>query len=419
MAEPASPSTTRPGPRSLIHRAVLGLGLASLLISACAPPAGADKTVDGDLAVRRGTFAERYLLTGELVAGEAERLTVPRFPGWQVQIRWMEEDGAEVEAGQKVLELDNSNFSGDLEDKRLAAVEADNLLERAQAEAAAAAADKELTVEQRRAEMAKARLRASVPEDLLPAREYQERQLALRNAELALAKAEEELAATREAKELDVEMRRIERAKTRREIETAEEAIESLSLNAPTSGVLIVEEHPWEERKLQVGDTVWVGMPVMQIPDLGSMEVEAVLSDVDEGRVRVGQRAVVTPDAFPERRIPGVVTEVAPVAREVEGASLRRNFQVRLELAEVDPSWMRPGMSVKVEVEGTPAEDVLIAPRAALDPGSDPPRAFLAGGGTAEVRLGRCNPSHCIVEEGLEEGQRLAAAFGSSTREAS
>ena len=68
---------------------------------------------------------------------------------------------------------------------------------------------------------------------------------------------------------------------------------------------------------------------------------------------------------------------------------------------------MRPGMSVKAEILAPPAEDGLIAPRSALDLSSDPPRARLAGGRMAEVRLGPCNALDCLIQEGLSEGTVL------------
>jgi len=58
------------------------------------------------------------LLTGVLRATEAENIVVPRTPSWQVQIRWLEEDGAQVTAGQKIIEFDNSAFAGTIEDKK-------------------------------------------------------------------------------------------------------------------------------------------------------------------------------------------------------------------------------------------------------------------------------------------------------------
>lgn len=358
--------------------------------------------------VREGTFQERFLLTGELRAAEAVPVVVPRTPGFQVQLRWMEEDGREVEAGQRVVELDNSSFTSDLEDKRLTLAERETDLERTRTESAASLAEREFELEQRQAELEKARIEASIPRELLSARDFQQRQLDLKRAEVAVIKAREDLEATRRANRSDVELSRIELERARREIEEAENAIELLTLEAPASGVLVVEEHPWEGRKFQLGDSVYPGWTVARLPDLGTLQVEAVLHDVDEGRIEAGLRARATPDAFPDLHLEGEVLEVSPVAREVSRSSLRRYFLVRVRLDGADPRRLRPGMSVKVEVFGEPREGVLLVARRALELEADPPRAHLATGGIREVRLGPCNPTHCVVEEGLTAGERLA-----------
>jgi multidrug efflux pump subunit AcrA (membrane-fusion protein) len=173
--------------------------------------------------------------------------------------------------------------------------------------------------------------------------------------------------------------------------------------------VFVVEENRWEGgRKLQEGDMVYVGMTVARLPDLSSMRVRAVLSDVDDGLVRPGMTATCSLDAYPDRAYPCRVTAVAPVARESDRSSLLRAFEVGLDLGAGEPGRMRPGMSVKVEVETAAAGGVLLAPRAALEPTAAGARARLAGGGWREVTLGPCDAWQCAVEEGLEEGDRLA-----------
>ena len=59
-----------------------------------------------EAVVTRGTFQTTILMTGELEAVEAALVVVPRTPLWRMPIRWMEEDGAVVKEGQKVIELD-------------------------------------------------------------------------------------------------------------------------------------------------------------------------------------------------------------------------------------------------------------------------------------------------------------------------
>ena len=209
-----------------------------------------------DLVVRRGEFRDRFLLTGELQAVKADDIVAPRTPVWLVAIRWMEKDGAEVKAGQKVLEFDNSAFASDLEEKRLSLAEAESDLAQAESDAQAQEEDRIFALEERRVALEKARIEATVPEELSDRRRYQERQLALRRAETEFQKAGEDLAAQRASALADLENRRISVEKARREIRLAEAAIDALALSAPRGGILVVAENPWEDRKFEVGDTV-------------------------------------------------------------------------------------------------------------------------------------------------------------------
>lgn len=397
-----------------IQRTFQSLLLAAALGAAgCAGPAEGDR--GADLAVRRGDLRPRLLLTGELAAERAVELKVPRTPSWQVQVRWMVEDGTVVRAGDRVVELDNSSFTGELEEKRAGAADATTELARKQAESRSSIAEKEWAVEQKRSELAKAKLAAAVPQDLVSLRDHQDKQLTLRRAEVELAKAERDLAAEREAVSADLEVQRITLRRSERDIAQAEEAIHALELRAPRDGIALAANHPWEGRKLREGDNVWVGMTVAILPELTTLQVQARLSDVDDGRIKPGMEAVCTLDAYPGESFRGRVVDISAVAKESPRQPLLRSFPVRIRLDRVDVKKMRPGMSVRVEVFGPEVRGALLAPRAAIDFSGERPRVVLAGGParggkageTREIRLGPCDASFCVVEQGLEDGARL------------
>jgi multidrug resistance efflux pump len=396
-------------PLALLAALTLG-GLAGVWAGCAGGGAQAEGEAGHRLVVRRGTLQPRVLLTGELTSARAEPLTVPRTEVIPLQVRWLAEDGAEIKAGDRVVEFDNSQFTSKIEEKRLAVAEASNELVRLQAEGRTNASEKTYKVEQAESELKKARIAANIPEGVLATREYQERQTALRRAEVELAKAREDQAALRKENEASLAMQRITRDKSLREIETAERAIQVLTLKAPRDGIVVVAEHPWEGRKFQQGDSVFPGMRVASLPDLGSLQIEAVLSDVDDGKVQVGMPVVATLDAYPAVRYTGRVIEVQPVARELNRNPLLRFFPVTVALDRSDPARMRPGMSVRVEVQPPAQGSALLAPRAGLDLGAKPPRARLAGGGTAEVKLGPCSALDCVILSGLREGMELRAA---------
>lgn len=391
------------------------LALASL--AACAAPGSGAASPAGsgdpapELMARRGDFERRVLLTGSLEAARAAALTVPRNPTWQVELRWIAKDGSAVQAGDPVIELDDSSFATELENRENTLADRVAELARREIEIRLQTREREFEVTRRQAEVEKAALEAEVPEGIVPRQDLEERRLALARAELELATAEADLAAHREASEADVEILRIEIGKLRREIEAARAAVRELRLQAPVDGILLVGRHPWQNRKIQVGDSVWVGLTVATIPDLSSLVVEARLPDVDDGSVAPGMAAVVTLDAFPGLTFRGRVREVAPVAQDEGAESLRRFFHTVVELDEIDSDRMIPGMSARVEVIAERREDAVLVPRRALATNAaGEARVHLAGGGTAVVGLGPCDERVCVVEEGVEAGTALAAA---------
>ena len=262
---------------------------------------------------RRGSFVVRRLLTGTLEAAEAAHIIAPRIARGDLQIRWMEEDGVPVRQGQTVLEFANDAFTADLEEKKLTARKAAKELVQLESQAKAETAEKAFAVEERSAELEKARIEADIPIEILPKREYQERQLAFERARAAYEDARDEHESLRAAKRQELEIQRLALEKTEFEIRTAEDAIELLSLEAPRDGLLVISDLPWEGRKLIVGDAVWPGFVLMTIPDLSVMQVSATLSDVDDGQVVRGMEARVTLDSYPDRHFAATVEDITHV----------------------------------------------------------------------------------------------------------
>jgi multidrug resistance efflux pump len=186
---------------------------------------------------------------------------------------------------------------------------------------------------------------------------YQEKQLELERRQAGLSRALDEQRAYEQSGALELRVKEIALDKREREVESAEEAILALSLTAPSDGIVLTNVHPWFQRKVQSGDNVWVNFALMRLPDLSTLQINAWLSDVDDGRIQPGERVIAYLDAHPGLQFPGRVVEVGPIAREMSQRSLRRSFAVRIALDRIDPERMLPGMSVRVEVLGAGAQD--------------------------------------------------------------
>jgi multidrug efflux pump subunit AcrA (membrane-fusion protein) len=362
--------------------------------------------------VKRRDIVDRVLLAGTLHATQSEELRTPRTPVWELPIRWMAEDGAAVKAGERALEFDNSSFVSTLAEQKLAYINAlmtfDTFLDVSELDEAT----KQFELDNAKLVLAKAKVQASVPADLLPGRTAQERQLELKRAEASVAKAEKELVSVKAANKLERQVKQIELDKAKAKIEDAQKSIKELVLAAPRDGIILIGDHPWMGRKFQIGDTVQPGWTIVELPDLASgMEVRADLSDVDDGRVSVGMQGTCTLDAYSGDPLPCVVKELMPVASGRGGQSLRRGFAIVLSLAKATDR-MRPGMAVKVELHRPPLADVVVVPRGAVKLDKDKARVTLANGEQRDVELGPCDAQGCAVTKGVTEGQSVAVGGG-------
>ena len=159
-------------------------------------------------------------------------------------------------------------------------------------------------------------------------------------------------------------------------------------------------EIPWLRRKIEVGDTIGPGLTAVSLPDLGTMRVKALLSDVDDGRVVAGMKAVCTIDAYAEHPMEGTVREVSPVAREPNQTSQRRAFDVIVDLHETDRERMLPGLSVKIEIAGRRAHDAILVPRSTIDFDAAPAHVRSVDGRTVAVDVDLCDAQRCALRPG-------------------
>jgi len=390
-----------------LDRLVPVFGAVLLTATACGTP----KIIDGETSLCqsiRGDLNRRLVLTGELLALDAIEIQVPRTPSWNVLISWMIEDGAEVEAGQRILEFDNTLFASSLDNDRNEVEKLGRSLELERARAEVTLIDAELRLKRARINVEEARLEADVPERLIGAKKVEDARIALRRAEVELDKATRALELAHRTSEMEIRQREIKLARARHKVEIEEKAINELVVTAPEAGVVTVAQHPWEGRKFQIGDNPWVGLTVLRMPRLDRIAVNARLFDVDDGMVVPGAHVQCRLDMYPEQTFPGIVKDVTPIANETGPTSLRRVFEVMIDLEHPDTSHMRPGMSVRIDVPLPPLRNVILAPREALELTTEGTRVRTADGGSRDVRLGPCSARFCVVEKGLDENIPLA-----------
>jgi len=166
-------------------------------------------------------------------------------------------------------------------------------------------------------------------------------------AQEQLSVAEAELASTEKALELiitqyeeDLRLARIEVQSARAALANAKAQLSFTTITAPISGVVA-------SVSTQEGETVAAGFNAptfVTIIDLGRLQVDAYVDEVDIGKVEIGQRAVFTVDAFPAREFSGTVKAIYPKAVIQENVV---NYVVVIEIDKPYEGVLRPRCTLR------------------------------------------------------------------------
>ena len=155
-------------------------------------------------------------------------------------------------------------------------------------------------------------------------------------------------------------------------------------IRAPVDGVVI-------KRSIEPGQTVAVSLAAPELfliaQNLRDMQVEVSIDEAEVSRLRVGQKATFTVDAFPGRTFEGAITQVRKASLNVQNVIT----YTALVSASNDNQTLLPGMTANVRVITDVREGVLKVPNASLrfkPPGwTEPPKTSALEAGPLRAAL--------------------------------
>ena len=316
------------------------------------------------VTVQRGEISRRILLDGELRAVRS-RTVFADMPD-EAKITWLPPEGVLVKAGDRLAELDSTAVLNKIKDTEEKVVTAENEIVRLQSQQEGQLRD--LQVELSRFWLAheKAKVEARLPVDVVPRREYQEKQFALEKAKTEYDNHLAKIAQKKREFAADLQVKTIEKQRAENQLEQAKSGLKGMQIKAPTDGMVLYTDHWNERRKVQVGDVVWGGLPILSLPDLNEMEVVAQVNEVDGPKLSVGNQTTVILDSYPNTEITATVKDISQTAAKASWQAKAKVFTVVFTLDRTMVGQMKPGMSAQISVViGTSGQQLLI-PRAAV-----------------------------------------------------
>jgi HlyD family secretion protein len=166
--------------------------------------------------------------------------------------------------------------------------------------------------------------------------------------------------------------RRIEQA--RANLLANKDSLKKTTITSPIDGVVTAKPVEQGENAI-VGTMNNPGTVLLTVSDMSIVEGEMEIDETDIPHVKIGQKAKLTFDAYPDKKFDGVVTEIggSPITKSALGTdSSAVNFKVKVQV-EIPPSNIRPGFSVSGKIETDRRASTLAIPIPALvvaDPAS-------------------------------------------------
>jgi len=263
-------------------------------------------------------------------------------------------EGDKVIAGQALITLTDNAIEASLAQAKANLVEAElrhselTALTRPLAQSALAQAQSNLKLAQadyqRNLELSQKNMLAKTTLDQAK-RNLEINQKALESAQLQLEATQEHGSSAR------VIQARLEQSKSA--LALAQAKAEQLIIRAPSNGTIL-------NRSIEVGSTAQPGKPLLTLASKGETRIELPIDEKSIRYLQRNQQATVIADAYPKQPFSARLSLIYP---SVDAA--RATVTVRL-LVDTPPDFLKPDMTVSVEMQTDSASDALILPTDAI-----------------------------------------------------
>lgn len=296
---------------------------------------------------------EALRVSGTVEAVKSVTIVTPRLTGPgtnSLVITRLAPPGSRVRAGGVLVEFDRQGQVQTAQDRRAEYLDLTEQIRKKAAEQAAALAKDQTALEQAKNDVERAKLDVT-KNDLLPKIEAEKNDLALEQSRAKLAALQRTFDLKRKAAAAEIRILEIQRDRARGAFEHAEENARRMTIRAPFDG-LVVTKQVWKGGTMgdvQEGEEVRAGLPILDVVDPSRMQVRARVNQADIALVRIGQRARISLDAYPDLAFEGRLEQLSPLALLSTLTPKVRSFVAIVSIAGSHPNLM-PDLSAAVDL---------------------------------------------------------------------
>jgi len=362
---------------------------------------------------RKGEFLVVVRSRSELKATRSAAILAPtNIP--DLRIVFAAPNGTEVPEGEVVVRFDSSGAQRQIMQFQATMNQTQASLDQAVAQARLALTQSKLEMTSARNQTERARLEASKAE-IVSAIQAEESKLDLAMAEQKQVVAEQGAELDKLSNESKIRSLTRTRDKAAADIKLTKERLEHMEVTAPLSGVVSFfpnysqSQTSSAAQPFKVGDSVYAGATIAEIPDLNSLIMDGKIEETDRGLLSVNQEVLIRIDALPEVTLPARLTFVSPLTvLMVNEYPPTRGFRATAKLDQPD-SRLRPLMNGSMDIIINRLPNAISIPIKALFTRKGKPIVYVPGKKgyeAVEIEVLARNPDEVAIR-GIAEGTRV------------
>jgi RND family efflux transporter MFP subunit len=355
-------------------------------------------------------FARHVTADGNLKSTKATPLSAPTDAPGQLKIAWIVPDGSLLKKDEVVVRFDPTDFETQLQAGQEDHDSAQNKLYKTNSEASTTRTNLRRDAHQAGDELLAARRFKFDDAEVFSRYQRVESQIDETLAGHRKEHAEGVLGVRDKLSAADRDLVSIEQRKADLKIRNAEQGMHALEMRAPYDGILVLQRD-WRGDLVRVGDTLWPGSPIGEIPDLKSMKAEVFVLEADAAGLAVGEKARLTVEGKPGSLITGKISQVDKLARPRFPRVPVQYFGATITLDRTDPSLMKPGARVRAELDVEDRAGAFSIPRQAIFEKQGKKLVYRKRGGKFEpipIEIGSSSAGRVVVTKGLAKGDEIA-----------
>ena len=303
------------------------------------------------LTVQRVDFPLIVGAPGLVEAAKSVSIGPPKIPQeHRFKLARLVDEGKEVSEGDFLLEFDGSDISRRLRDETANFQRVQEEYQKKRSDFDIQMRDLKLQLEQAKADYEKLENKLSRQAELESAIVIAETQIRRDTAKKKVELLERKIGYMTESGRLDLQISRSNENHYKDRMERLMDAMDSLTVTAPVSGVVIYRRD-WNNEARQVGSFIFMLDTVIELPDLSTLRAKVMVDEVDAGKVRVGQSAQVVIDAVQGKTFNGKVTAISAILKQAAYDRPQKVAEAWVEFQGPDMKLVRPGMSTRAQIQ--------------------------------------------------------------------